>query len=322
MINVALIGMGYWGSNLARNLQASSLFDLKYIVDPQINAEDFVLDVPLFKASDELPLDLIDAVVIATPIKTHFDIAKFFIQKGIHVCVAKPLTKNSKELDFLIKLSKEKGVILFCDYTFIYHPVTKVIKNAIDTKTLGNIVSFESIRSNLGKFDVGSSVIEDLFVHDASIVSLLFLTEDSVKSVKASAASYFGDLMESSAVSVLIETLKGKLITINVSWASPRKTRYLAITGTKQMLVWDDTVNDNKLTFFDRAATIDESQSRVGYKLGDSTSPYIDSPEALLVMLDDFSSCINAGVNQYTQIYKQVAELVDEVALQIKGDLN
>ena len=107
MINVALIGMGYWGSNLARNLQASSLFDLKYIVDPQINAEDFVLDVPLFKASDELPLDLIDAVVIATPIKTHFDIAKFFIQKGIHVCVAKPLTKNSKELDFLISFTKE-----------------------------------------------------------------------------------------------------------------------------------------------------------------------------------------------------------------------
>ena len=322
MFNVALIGMGYWGRNLARNLQVSAFFDLKYIVDPQIDADTCGLGVRLFKTSDELPLDLIDAVVIATPIETHFNIAKFFVQKGIHICVAKPLTKNSKELDFLIKLSKEKGVVVFCDYTFIYHPVTKVIKNAIDTKTLGKIVSFESIRSNLGKFDTQSSVVEDLFVHDASIVSFLFLAKDSIKTVKASAASYFGDLMESTSVSVLIETLKGKLITINVSWASPRKTRYLAITGTKQMLVWDDTVNDNKLTFFDRSATIDESQSRVGYKLGDSRSPYIDSPEALSVMLNDFASCINTGVNQYTQIYMQIAELVDEVTLQIKGDLN
>lgn len=320
MLKVALIGMGYWGTNLARNILASSLFELSYVVDPIIDPESAKLDLPILRDLKDLPVSEIDAVVIATPIQTHFDIAKFFIEREIHVCAAKPLTQNEKDLNFLIELAEEKKAILFCDYTFIYHPVSKVIKDSIDSNSFGKIVSYESIRSNLGKFDLQSSVIDDLFVHDASIIAHLFLENDNIEQIKALATTYFGERDDSSTVSVLIKTEKGKLITINVSWASPRKTRYLAITGTKKMLIWDDTLNENKLTFYDRSAQLDESQTRVGYRLGGACSPFVSNTEALEIMLNDFYTCIENEVNPKINLYKHVAYLKDQVTLQIRGN--
>jgi predicted dehydrogenase len=297
MIRVGVIGYGYWGPVVARNLQATDGCQLVAVCDVNpIGQERARKAHPGIQvtgdASEIVRSPLVDAVAVITPVWTHFEFAKAALENGKHVFVEKPFTASSSEASQLIDLAAAKNLQIMVDHTFLFTGAVRKIRQLIDDGVLGKLYYYDSSRVNLGLFQHDVNVIWDLAPHDLSIMN--YLLDAEPESVSATGQCHLNGMEDMAYVTVYFSRM---LAHINVNWLSPVKVRTTLIGGEKKMLVWNDLEADEKVKVYDKGAAIVNGQGLhdllVSYRSGDMWAPKVDQSEALKIEAQYFVECIN-----------------------------
>lgn len=308
MINVGIIGFGYWGPNVARNFHTTPGAKVVAICDADerslARAGQSYPGVRLVKDCRELLQSSdVDVIAIVTPVSSHFGLAREALSNGKHIFIEKPFTASVAEAEQLIELAERKKLKIMVDHTFLFTGAVNKIKELIDDGVLGDLYYFDSIRVNLGLFQKDVNVVWDLAPHDLSIMDHL-LRMDPV-AVTATGVAHFQNNLED--VAYITIYFPGNVIAhLNVNWLSPVKIRTTLIGGQKKMLVWNDLVSDEKIRVYDKGVEglddlTDESKEktyglRLSYRSGDMWAPRVSQVEALLGETTYFINCINNNV--------------------------
>jgi predicted dehydrogenase len=235
----------------------------------------------------------IDAVAIATPVFTHFQLAKTALKNGKHVLLEKPMTSTSKEAEGLIEIASKNGLSLMVDHTFLYTGAVQKIKQLIDTDTIGKVKYLDSTRINLGLFQPDINVLWDLAPHDISI--LTHLVNEKPYSLNATGVSHTNNGLENIAF-LTVNFESGFIAHFNCSWTSPVKIRLMLIGGDKKMIVFNDLEPTEKIKIYDTGYNVktDEEKQKllIDYRTGDIFIPKTPSTEALALMAEDFAQYI------------------------------
>lgn len=306
MINVGLIGYGYWGPNLARNFNSNPNMKFTSICDFSLDrlevAKRLYPNVKLYNNVDEFFRNDLDAVAIATPVSTHFPLAQKAIEAGKHVWIEKPFTDNVRDAETLIEMAAKNNKTIMIDHTFIYTGAVRKIKSLIDNNELGDLMYYDSTRINLGLFQQDVDVIWDLAAHDLSIMDY-FMPFKTI-AVSATGADYYGNnIIPKAILTAYMEN--NRVGHINVSWLSPVKIRQTLIGGTSKMVLYDDTQPSEKVKIYDKGVELSPTKEelyhiKVQYRVGDMYCPKIDDKEALALATAHFASCINSGKKPLT----------------------
>lgn len=300
-MNVAVIGCGYWGNHLLRNFHTSEKWNLSYMCDiDEVQLKKFSQIYQYPKAVTDidnvLKDETVSTIVIATPVNTHYELAKKAILAGKHVWVEKPLTSNSNHAKELVKLAKEAKVKLHVDHTFVYTSAVRKIKELVDNGTLGDILYFDSVRVNLGLFQHDINVIWDLAPHDLSIMEYTMNKKAvSVNAVGKCLIKYSEKPLENVAY-LTINFEDGTLAHFHVNWMSPVKIRHIMMGGSKKMLVFNDMEQMEKIKVYDSGVNVSSREevydTLIQYRTGDMHSPAIKNIEALAFECDHFYDSI------------------------------
>ena len=297
-INVGVIGYGYWGPNIVRNFFATTDCTVKSVADgrpERLNAlaKIFPSIQGVKDGNDIINSKDIDAVVIATPVFTHFALAKRALENGKHVLIEKPMTASVAEADELINLAAQKGLTLMADHTFLYTGAVEKMKELIDTEVIGKPLYFDSARINLGLFQPDVNVLWDLAPHDISI--LTYLIADMPESINATGISHTRNKVENIAY-LTVNYNSDFIAHFNCSWSSPVKVRQTLIGGDKKMILYNDLEPSEKVRVYDTGYNhkTDEDKTRimVDYRTGDVFIPKLSSREALAGVASDFIQSI------------------------------
>src|SRR5213593_3542203 len=309
MINIGVIGCGYWGPNLIRNLTKVKDCCVVAVADQRPERLEAVKHLKsemkaTTVASELVDSDSIDAIVIATPISTHFDLARACLARGKHVLIEKPITRTVAQAEELIRLAEEKSKVLMVDHTFIYSGAVRKLRQIIDSGDLGEIYYCDSVRLNLGLFQHDVNVLWDLAPHDFSL--LTYLLDKKAIRVTASGSSpvrWNGWRRESIAY-VTVELEDGMIAHFHLNWLSPVKLRRTLIGGSRKMVVYDHLDSDNQIKIFDKGIDLRQNEDRykvlVEYRTGDLVIPKVDQTEALEVACKHFVRCIQTGEQPIT----------------------
>jgi predicted dehydrogenase len=299
---VGVIGCGYWGPNLLRNLSQLPVSRVKYccdLEDARLNhMKSLYPQVTVTKRFQDLVEDReVQAVAIATPVSTHYPIAKACLEGGKHVLIEKPLAASIAEAEDLNRIAKAKDLVLFAGHTFIYNAAVQKMKDLVESGELGETFYVSSIRVNLGLFQEDINVIWDLAPHDISILNYIF-GRDPV-TVSTFARSYIRPGIEDVAF-ITLQYPKGVVAHIHVSWLDPCKIRRTTLVGSKKMLVYDDTSTLEKIRVYDKGVTIQPHYDTFGefqlaYRFGDIIVPKINDVEPLKMECLHFIECIRNG---------------------------
>jgi len=297
-VKLAVIGLGYWGPNLIRNINELENAEIKYGCDLRFDLiKKYSLAYPNITFISDYNRVLkdknIDAVCIATPLSTHYKLAKLALNAGKHVLLEKPMVSSVEKGEELIKLARKKNAILMVDYTFLFTGAVSKIKALIDNNELGKIYYFDSERINLGLIRQDNNVIWDLAAHDLSIILYLF-DKNKPLSVFATATKHLNEKVEEMA-HITLELEGGIVAHIHVSWLSPVKIRKILIGGSKKMIVYNDIEPSEKVKVYNKG--IDISREKVtpfnpAYRSGDIYIPKLDNTEALKLAAEHFVKCI------------------------------
>lgn len=299
-INVGVVGFGYWGPNLCRNFNANSASNLVAIFDRDEGARQRASEnfpqAKIFSDPDDFFKDnTIDAVAIATPVKSHFALARRALESNKHILVEKPLCTNSKDANKLIKLANERGLIGMVDHTFTFSsPVEKLVEYVKDGQ-LGDLLYFDSVRINLGLFQNDVDVIWDLAPHDLSI--LYEIQEQNHVSCRSLGVDHYNTGKANTAYVNLIHP-NNFIASFHVNWVSPVKMRRIIIGGTRKMLVFDDIESTNKISVFDKSVALendDQANLLVQYRMGNVEIPFLSNIEPLKAEISYFLNCIKFG---------------------------
>ncbi|MBD2493025.1 Gfo/Idh/MocA family protein [Nostoc sp. FACHB-280] len=301
-VNIGVIGYGYWGPNLVRNFaeipggQVTSVSDFK----PELLAKAQTRYPTLKVTTDSQDLlkdPKIDAIAIATPVSTHFELALAALQAGKHVLVEKPMTTTSEQAMRLIDEAQKRNLVLMVDHTFVYTGAVRKMHDLIAGNQLGDIYYYDSVRVNLGLFQHDVNVIWDLAVHDLSIMN--YVLPSQPYAVSATGVSHVPGEPENIAYLTLF--FENNLIAhINVNWLAPVKVRRTLIGGSQRMIVYDDLEPSEKVKIYDKGITVNGNseslyQMLIGYRTGDMWSPKLDVTEALRTEGLHFIDCITKG---------------------------
>jgi predicted dehydrogenase len=304
MVNIGVIGYGYWGPNVARNFHSASGAKLTAVSDISEKRLKLAESHYPFIKGYRNPLDLIrskdvDAVAVITPVLSHYELAKKALENGKHVFVEKPFTATRAQAEKLIDLAAQKGLKIMVDHTFLFTGAVNKIKQVIDSGEMGRILFYDSVRVNLGLFQHDVNVIWDLAPHDLSIMD--FLIKNKPVAVSAHGSVHFQSGLEDIAyVSIEFEN-NGFIAHFHVNWLSPVKIRKTLISGDKKMLVWDDLSSDEKIKIYDRGVEFKSTNGiakdgihdlLVSYRSGDMYVPKIDNVEALRAEVEYFVRCL------------------------------
>lgn len=314
-MNIGIIGLGYWGPNLVRNFSNIGNVELKKAVDSrserEINLNKLCPSAIFSTNADDILNDPdIDAVVIATPVYTHYEFAKKALLNNKHVLIEKPMTSGIDEANELIDISLKKKLVLMVDHTFLYTGAVQKIKQLIETREIGNIKYFDSTRINLGLFQQDINVLWDLAPHDISILN--YLVNEKPYSVNANGVSHTHNGIENIAY-ITVNYESGFIAHFSCSWTSPVKIRMMLIGGDKKMIVYNDLEPTEKIKVYDSGYIhkTDEEKKKilVDYRTGDIYTPKIDTKEALAGMASDF---VSAVLNNTTPVsdYKSGLEVI------------
>jgi predicted dehydrogenase len=300
MLGVGLVGYGYWGPNLARNFSQQA--DCRLLMICEQKQERAAIAARTYPATrvtadyqELLHNDAIQAILIATPVASHFSLAEAALQAGKDVLVEKPLTRTAAEARELIRIAEAKGRILAVDHTFLFTGAVRKIKEIVDSGELGQIVYIDSIRINLGLFQPDVNVIYDLAPHDLSIVCHL-LDQDPL-TVRAMGSSHSHIGLEHIAY-LHLEYPQGLIAHFHLSWLSPVKIRRTVIGGMNKMIVYDDLEISEKVKIYDKGILVQEGdvdsiyRARIDYRTGDMVAPKLMHREALNVEAEHFLSCL------------------------------
>jgi predicted dehydrogenase len=299
-IGAAVVGYGYWGPNLVRNLLGRPEFDFLGLCElSESRAAQFLERHPGYAVStdfDELVEDpRIQAILVATPPLTHYELVSTALRAGKHVLVEKPLARSVGEAAELVRLSEEVGVVLMPGHTFLYSPPVNKVHELIRADVLGEVYFITSSRMNLGKYQ-RDGVICDLAPHDLSI--LLYWLDEPVVEVSATGRSVFDpDVPETAFLTLTFAS--GAAANVQVSWLAPRKLRQMVVVGGKRMVQYEDTSADEAIRVYDRGldlkAPADFGEYRLTYRTGDMVAPRIEASEPLGLELADFAQAILSG---------------------------
>ena len=299
-LRIAVVGYGYWGPNLVRNVIERPDLELATLCErDDARAAAFLQRVPDVPVCNDLDAVLedptVDALLVATPPRTHHGIASAALSAGKHVLVEKPLARTVAEAEDLIELAEANDRVLMPGHTFLYSPPVNKVRELINSDALGEVYFVTSSRMNLGKYQP-DGVICDLAPHDISI--LLYLIDRPIVQVSASARSIFRE--HNPEVAFITLTFEGGVTAnIQVSWLAPRKVREMVIVGSKRMIQYDDTAADESVRVFDRGMEFKEPENfgefQLSYRSGDIIVPRIEAAEPLSLELQDFARAIHTG---------------------------
>jgi predicted dehydrogenase len=298
MIRVGLIGYGYWGSNLLRNLINNRAFEVVAVADTSESRRVEVCRHPVAVRSLEtaeavIALPEIDAVVIATPVATHYEIARLALEEGKHVLVEKPMCASSDEAQDLLQLAKARNRVLMVDHTFLFTGAVQYVHTIVDRGDLGRIAYVDAMRVNLGPFQRDVNVLWDLGPHDLSIVDHI-LGEEPIH-IEASGYCHANSCQADMAYLTLHYTSR-IVAHLNLGWISPVKVRRFAVGGSAKTLVWDDLSSQEKLKIYtaepDPQSQEDRSVLLAEYRSGDILSPRVPTCEALAGVIEHFAKVI------------------------------
>ncbi len=320
MVNIGIIGYGYWGPNLVRNFAELSGAAVRAVSD--LDATKLATVQRRFPAvtvstdyQDLLRDAKIDAIAIATPVHTHYALALEALRAGKHVWVEKPMTETAEQAQHLVDEAEARGLVLLVDHTFLYTGSVMKMAELIKTGELGRIYYYDSTRVNLGLFQRDVSVISDLAVHDFSILDYL-LGEHPI-AVSASGTNHFPGTPENLAyVTLFYES--GTIAHANVSWLAPVKVRQILVGGSKKMIIYDDLDPSEKIKVYDKGVSFTDDpqkihEMRVGYRTGDMWAPKLEATEALRVEGEHFVDCIERQLTPKSdgQLGLRVVELIE-----------
>jgi len=329
MIRVGLIGYGYWGPNIARNIQANEDLKLAAICDRSdkslARAAKLYPDVLLTSDSKEIiKSPYIDAVAIVTPVWTHYELAKAALLNNKHIFIEKPFTATSAQARELVELAEQRRLTIMVDHTFLFTGAVRKIKSLVDDDTLGRLYYYDSTRVNLGLLQHDVNVLWDLAPHDLSIID--YLIGQKPNAIVATGESHVNEMAD---VAYLTLYFPEKVIAhVCVNWLSPVKVRSTLIGGERKMLVWNDLEADEKIRIYDKGVTVTAQEgvyeALVSYRSGDMWSPKIEATEALKLELGYFATCVKNGVAPFNDGHAglRIVEMLEaaEVSLGKTGE--
>lgn len=301
MLNIGVIGYGYWGPNLVRNFAEASGAQVTMVADSNPKRLDLVKKRYPAVETVQLSHDLInsptvDAVVIATPVITHFELALKALQASKHVLVEKPMASSATQAQQLIDEAAKRNLILMVDHTFVYTGAVRKIADLVKNGEIGDVFYYDSTRVNLGLFQHDVNVIWDLAVHDLSIIE--FVLNKEPRAVSATGISHVKGQPENIAY-LTIYYDDNVIAHVNVNWLAPVKIRRTLIGGSKKMIVYDALEPIETIKIYDKGIdltnTEDIYRTMISYRTGDMYSPKIEATEALLREAEHFIDCINNG---------------------------
>jgi predicted dehydrogenase len=300
MLKFGVIGYGYWGPNIVRNLASLDGCKVVAVCDSspaaQARARKAYPGTTVTADSSELTSSPeINAIAVVTPVWTHYELAKAALQNGKHIFVEKPFTSNVAQAEELINLAACKNLQIMVDHTFLFTGAVRKIRELLQQGTLGKLYYYDSTRVNLGLFQHDVNVLWDLAPHDLSIMD--YLLEKSPEAVVATGQTHLNGVED---VAFMTLYFPNKIIAhINVNWLSPVKVRTTLIGGEKKMLVWNDLEADEKIRVYDKGVTIKTQEGLydllVSYRSGDMWAPQIEQVEALRRELGYFVECISSN---------------------------
>jgi predicted dehydrogenase len=297
MIKVGVIGYGYWGPNIVRNLHGLDSTRAEMVCDKSPSALARVRKAyPGIRAVAD-PVEIlrspdVDAVAVITPVWTHYELAKMALENGKHVFIEKPFTSNAAQAEELIELAARKKLTIMVDHTFLFTGAVRKIRELTDSGALGDLYYYDSLRVNLGLFQHDVSVIWDLAPHDLAIMDHIIKGEP--EAIVATGERHLNGVEDVAFMTIYFP--RNVIAHINVNWLSPVKIRTTLIGGQKKMLVWNDLVADEKIRVYDKGVQIASGEGirdlLVSYRTGDMWAPQVEQLEALHVELDYFADCI------------------------------
>jgi predicted dehydrogenase len=300
MINIGIIGFGYWGPNIVRNFSSIEGAKVLAICDGnQVALKRASIAYPHIRVTSDFNDILlskdIDAVAVITPVSSHFALARKALKNGKHIFVEKPFTTTAAQAEELIEIADKKKLTIMVDHTFIFTGAVKKIKQIIDEKALGDLYYYDSVRVNLGLFQHDVNVIWDLAPHDFAVMD--YLLGEKPFAIAASGKAHVSEMEDTAYVTV---HMNNNLIAhFNVNWLSPVKIRTTLIGGEKKMLVWNDMEPDEKIKIYDKGVEVGSAEAKykmlVNYRSGDMHAPRIDPIEALKVETEYFVHCIKVS---------------------------
>ncbi|MBA4416981.1 MAG: oxidoreductase [Syntrophus sp. (in: bacteria)] len=325
MINIAQIGVGYWGPNLLRNLIKNKRCAVSKVAELSKERRDYVLGLyPAVNVIDNVNQVFedpdIDAVVIATPVATHYELSVRALKAGKHVLVEKPMARTASEVESIGKAAEDRNLVAMVGHTFLYNSAVRYVKKLIDEKQIGDIRYIYSQRLNLGRIRTDVDALWNLAPHDISIIQY-WLGNPTPLSVAVHGVDYIQDGINDVVFMNIL--YPGKVIAnIHVSWLDPQKVRQMTIVGSKKMVIYDD-IADNKIAIIDKGidpkAVLGENMDfdnpspvAFSHRSGDILLPKIDFKEPLEVEIDHFIDCIQNGTECLTGIEhaKKVVEIL------------
>jgi predicted dehydrogenase len=297
MLRIGVIGYGYWGPNIVRNLRGLEGCEVAGVCDLNAAALKRATQahpgVPVTTDPTEMLTSTeIDAIAVVTPVSTHFELAKIALNNGKHVFIEKPFTSTTRQAEELIGLGERKKLTIMVDHTFLFTGAVRKIRELLDDGVLGDLYYYDSTRVNLGLFQHDVSVIWDLAPHDLAIMD--FLLRAKPEAVVATGEAHLNGLVD---VAYLTVYFPGNTIAhISVNWLSPVKIRTTLLGGEKKMLVWNDLEADEKIKVYDKGVQMQNGHGLyellVSYRAGDMWAPRVEQTEALKVELNYFTDCI------------------------------
>jgi predicted dehydrogenase len=300
MITIGVIGFGYWGPNLVRNFTIPGHSKVAVIADRDSGklaraAERFPGTATTQNVEEIWSNPAIEAVAIATPVRSHFELAEAALKAGKHVLVEKPMTEAVAQGERLVQLAAAQKKILMVDHTFIYTPAVQRIRQLVQSGEIGQVYYYDSLRVNLGLFQHDVNVVWDLAVHDLAILD--YVLDARPLAVSAVGVSHVPGACENVAYVSLF--MPGDTVAhINVNWLAPVKVRQTLIAGSKKMIVFDDLEPSEKLKVYDRGVTLNDDpeslyRTLVSYRTGDMWAPNLPVTEALHTEALHFLACID-----------------------------
>jgi predicted dehydrogenase len=335
-IKLGVIGCGYWGPNLIRNFAENEKAEVVWLCDlDEKRLAGFKRRYPTVKTStnfqDLIDDDNLDAIVIATPVSTHYKFAKTALESGKHIFVEKPFTDSISNAEELVQIAESKGLNIFVDHIFLYTGAVRKIKTLIDSGELGDLLYFDSTRVNLGLFQKDINVVWDLAPHDFSIMDYLIGREP--KQISAIGSSHINPNIEN--VAYVVCKFDDEFIAhYHFNWLSPVKIRQTLIAGTKKMIIFDDNEPSEKLKIYDKGVTATQIESEsdresayqtlVSYRTGDVWIPKIDNTEALKSACNEFLISIIEKRKPMTdgEAGLRVVKLLESAQVSIKNNGN
>jgi len=298
MVRVGLCGFGYWGPNLLRVFQHNAGFQVVAIADStetsRLKARKANPGARLFASAEDLIADPdLDAVVIATPVDTHYALCRQALTLGKHVLVEKPLCTSVDEGRELVALSQRNALTLMVDHTYLFHGIARRLRVLKEEGALGTISYYDSLRVNLGLFQPDVNVLWDLGSHDFSIMD--YILDEEPLHVEASGYCHVNPGVPDIAY-ITVHFASPIIAHFNLSWMSPVKVRRISIGGSKRMVIWDDLSREEPLKIFDSGITKQPEEQRgllmPTYRIGDIYSPRVEQPEPLAELVEHFRAVI------------------------------